>query len=419
MKPTYVAPAGLEITRAPRVRVEALIAFYCVASTLLPLISPLFKALPYANPFMCLVGALATRRLSMPPNAPPYFLLIVAGFLAAPFSSLRGVQDSWLMLAGLSPFLFGYRFEVKWSVFFSLAIAATVIPIAISGGTGRFVFDPLNSSSSFESSGSFLFAIAAMWAAYERRWGRVVFSLFLTLLTLKRIAVLAALFGIAALVLPRRLVDKLLRPVPMLIINGIAIALAIAYGHGDFDHWISSTTGQSANQFGMGRQYLYGQIVKVLIKNPTDFIFYGVGPGGAYELVSPRGLERANLHNDSLKILAEYGVLVWAGFFGLMFRWRLSIETRAMMLFSNVLLLTDNTLIYVPVICAMSLVLTRVSMSHEPLNQVPGKRGRRIPAPSLRPLEPALSRMPGAGTKLASNGRIADRRRGHVFRSGS
>jgi hypothetical protein len=69
---------------------------------------------------------------------------------------------------------------------------------------------------------------------------------------------------------------------------------------------------------------------------------------------------KPNLHNDSLKILVEYGGLAWVVFFGLLYR-RQSLACRLLMLFFNIVLLTDNALIYPYFIFALGLAVQRFS----------------------------------------------------------
>ena len=60
------------------------------------------------------------------------------------------------------------------------------------------------------------------------------------------------------------------------------------------------------------------------------------------------------LHSDLMKITLEYGLLVFIGFFGLAYAFK-SLAARMFWLYFNILMLTDNVLIYGYLIFALGL----------------------------------------------------------------
>jgi hypothetical protein len=248
---------------------------------------------------------------------------------------------------------------------FLVSVVVTIVGLALNrvlygggGGGGGFEFDAAHSRSSFESPTSFVFGLLAVWAALEERWRHVLLALLLCVLTLMRIVVLGALTAIILTLLPRRLIDLLLRPIPMILANALFLLIVISYTQGHLDRLIFEWTGQSANQFGMGRQAAYAFPVRQLLADPIVSVWHGVGPGGVYELMKGGWafLAKTNLHNDSLKILVEYGGIIWAVFFTALY-WNRDLRVRVFMLFLNIVLLTDNSLIYSYVIFVTGLAL--------------------------------------------------------------
>jgi hypothetical protein len=283
------------------------------------------------------------------------------------------------MLIGLTPLMFGHVYRVTWRQIFWATLVATVLTLAMKrlvGGGGGIEFDPMNSRSSFESTTSFVFGLLAVWAAVERRWRDALVALIVCILTLKRVVALGAIVSVVVLLAPRYLADRLLRPVPMLALNALYLAVVVLYTNGVFDQFIRDFTGQSSNQFGMGRQSRYHYPIEALEHDPWRFALIGIGAGGIYDLMKGGWdfLAKLNLHNDSLKILVEYGGLLWVAFFVAMYWPRQRFEVRVIMLFSNIMLLTDNTLIYPYVIFALGLVAERFS--------------RQDPAPAPAPERP-------------------------------
>lgn len=347
------------------VTVSHAVVLFCVLSFGLTMALPIFRVLTYAIPALAAIAMLAAARITLPPHALPFLVLMISGLAYAPVTTLVGWQDLYLMLIGLTPFFFGWRYRFSWNAVMAVSVVAFAISVAVSGGPkGAVEFDAMHSKSSFESSTSFVFGLLAVWAAVERRLGRALLALAMCILTLKRIVVLGAALTIVLTLLPRRWVDLLLRPVPMLLLNALYLWLVIQYSQGNFDRLIFEYTGQSGNQFGMGRQWAYQYPVQQLLRHPIESVFYGVGPGGIYDLMKGGWsfLAKVNLHNDSLKILVEYGGIVWLAFFTALY-WLRDVRLRLVMLFYNVLLLTDNCLIYTYVIFGLGLVVTALQDS--------------------------------------------------------
>lgn len=347
-------------------RIDKVVAGYCLGSLWLTMVAAQFKYLTYVIPLAVLLAVLANGRLSLPTNGKPYLILIVGAIALAPLGKVTGLQDVYLMLIGLSPLMFGYTYRVTWKQIFWASLVATVALLAIKrAGAGGIEFDPMTSKSSFESTTSFVFGMLAVWAALERRWRAALFALIICILTLKRIVALAALVSVVVLLAPRVITDRLLRPLPMLALNALYLVLVVMYTNGAFDPLIHDLTGQSPNQFGMGRQSRYHYPVEALLADPVRFTFVGIGAGGIYDLMKGGWdfLSKLNLHNDSLKILVEYGGIVWVVFFTTMFWPTQRFEVRLTMLFTNIILLTDNALIYPYVIFALGLMTNHLARS--------------------------------------------------------
>ena len=212
--------------------------------------------------------------------------------------------------------------------------------------SGGVQFDIINSVSSFEGNFGFLFPMLVPFALYHRNYLLAGVSLFVGLIGLKRIALLAA-FGAAVFVLLGEKRGRWLLNAPvMLAMNAFVLIADIAYSSGALDWIIKSTTGQSANQLGMGRKALHHYVVQDLINEPL-LALTGRGFGAVYG-AAERGFgvyEKVNLHSDLLKLSYEIGYVFTAVTICLMYSTK-NYMHRVAFLFFNILFFTDNTLIY-------------------------------------------------------------------------
>lgn len=316
-------------------------------------VSP-FRYLNYLLPILALLIILANRAVHVDGLARPYVVIAVAALILAPFATGEGAKDVYLILTGLSATLVGLRTHWSWqTVMTSVSIGLGVFFLLVGTYSGwntvlaHFTLDFAGSRSTLESGLSYIFGLLAVWAAYNRRWRHFAIALLFAVLTLKRIVIIGILLCLIVQFLPRPIFERLLKPVPMILANALFLFLILSYGSGTFDALIHEYTSQSANQFGMGRQVMYSFILQDLYAQPWRFTLMGMGPGEAYDVLKGglSWVRKENLHGDTLKILYEYGALVLA-----LFIWALySSRNRGVLLialYTNILLLTDNTLIY-------------------------------------------------------------------------
>ena len=348
--------------KSPRLTIEMLYMVFCLGAFWIALtLSPL-RHVTYLIPMAGLIVALAVQRVSIPEHLHPYMLLVGIGLMLSPLSSGNGWQDLYLMLIGTMPFVIGQRYRFGWWPIFFGALIGTAISIALTRfGGGRFAdvtIDFMASKSSFESPFCFVFGMLAVWAVLTRRWREALVAVVFTILTLKRIALIGVVLSFALLLLPRRLSDLLLKPLPMIVFNATVVLLAVMYAQGEFDKLIGEWTNMSANQAGMGRRVLYYRPSVELTNNFFDrYLFIGAGAGAVYDMM--KGIAswagKGNLHCDVMKIMLEYGGIAFAAFFWLAYRIR-SFAVRVLWFYVNVTMLTDNTLIYPFVIFAFGMI---------------------------------------------------------------
>jgi hypothetical protein len=226
----------------------------------------------------------------------------------------------------------------------------------------------LKSESSFEGNFSFVFALLVPFAVMQRRYVLALLSLVFAVVSLKRIAVLAALTaGLMALLGPK-LGKRLLNPPVMLALNAFVLIVNMAYTSGAMDYWIQHLTGQSPNEFGQGRQSIHRFVVRDLLDAPFHALI-GHGMGSVYTIAEAGfgAYEKINLHSDLLKLSYEVGYIVTALTIWTMYTSR-HYSLRVAFLFLNVLFFTDNTLIYF-FLTFLLFTLMRVQRESEQANE--------------------------------------------------
>lgn len=312
---------------------------------------------------LVLFVALADRRARVGDEAAPFLALCAAGVVFLPLATGEGVRDVFLILAGISTsiFLTHPRIDVeKAIVWYVLAVS---VHVALFRDVGNFRFDFAASQSTLEGSFAFMFGLLAVVSMIERRWWCFAACVFFAFLTLKRIAILAVAVVFLVWITRHRFGAWILRPVVMIPVNIAAVFLLLLYGSGALDSVITLLTGMDANQLGMGRKTLLSMPSREILGAPESFLFFGAGPGSGYDLTSQTlryAISKVNLHSDLVKILYEYGFVVFCLFFGLAYRTK-SYSGRVVFLYINILLLTDNVLIYYFLIAAYVIVSRSVS----------------------------------------------------------
>ncbi len=144
----------------------------------------------------------------------------------------------------------------------------------------------------------------------------------------------------------KELFDKFKTYIPWVavIFNLLYFTCSYNLAKGNFDDVIFEYTGLSSNAFTMGKESLY---VNNFAHYQIDNIFHFVFGIGSISIFMDR-----QLHNDIMKIMIENGCLIFMIFWFFFYR-NCGIRILPYLLYLNLLFMTDNTLIYVPVIFFM------------------------------------------------------------------
>lgn len=322
------------------------VVFWCsLVLAFLYMALPPVRYLLYTVPFLVTLTVLGDRKARIGDEARPFFALCLAGVAFAPLATSEGIKDLFFIFSGISIALFTDIPKLKaWYVFWLSLFSMALYFALVRGLHASFDFDFAGSKSTLEGSFAFVFGLLAVVALVQRRYWLVVLCAIIAVLALKRIALLGALVAAIFLFLGERRGRTILNPVVMILANTLVVIALLLYGSGAFDSHVRSLTGMSADQLGMGRETILSVPTNAIIRQPHQFVAYGLGAGHGYDHLIRFGVKE-NLHSDLVKIIYEYGYLIFCVFIWLMYSCR-DYQLRTLFLYFNVLLVTDNTLIY-------------------------------------------------------------------------
>lgn len=254
-------------------------------------------------------------------------------------------------------------------------------------------FSLQDSQGLFEGGMSFVFGIYAIYYLSIKKYILHVICLILVAITLKRIVLLGIIVAIVINVLPKRIQQSSMMQYSVLLISGTVVLGIFFLTTGWMDEEIKNITGMNVAQLTLGRTYHYYGVVYDVLQNPFGVIF-GNGVGSAYEKATTAYSGDAltpNLHSDTLKILYEYGILFFIIFFTCLGRWK-NTGAQILTIYTSIVLITDNTLIYSNVMFVYILCFT-----------VLNSRSKKVPACEKRQSAGAFSPRTVVQTTRKSN----------------
>ena len=193
------------------------------------------------------------------------------------------------------------------------------------------------------------FPLGALLIYYlsQRRWGRALLTGLVFLVAFKRIALIGVGAAVALDFLTRHLsVVARRRMFIAVVIFGCLFAL---FSVRVFDELATLLGSDSSNAISLGRYQIATELWTKFSQGDGLHWLFGYGPGAADTWVAQMDQvdELRNPHNDWLKILVDYGafgLILWNGILARFFPAnRLGNQ---LYLYAGVLMITDNTLIY-------------------------------------------------------------------------
>jgi hypothetical protein len=193
-----------------------------------------------------------------------------------------------------------------------------------------------------------LFLFYFLFEKYPKRY--IIICAILFVLSFKRITMGAFLVSFLYYFLVTKIFN--IRPennkyrliIAGLVVNLLFIQLLFSMANGDFNSLIKQFTNLSTNDFFKGRQYLY----RIIFDKVGNISWDGIGLGQTdYILrIAFKGYPKP-LHSDILKNYLEFGAPMFVLWIILLFyKTSFSNKATAILIYFNVLMLTDNVFIY-------------------------------------------------------------------------
>lgn len=204
---------------------------------------------------------------------------------------------------------------------------------------------------------AFPFGIFTIYYFLEKKHYKFFFALTLFLLSFKRISMLALgmSLGIYFFYKNRKFVKaKFVKS--FIFINLILLIVLYFFIEGAFTKFIERQTGISINWFSQGRFQIYNDV----INHFSDKIWLGTSLGFTHLYLSLKYTDIAFLHSDILKLILELGILpfiIWLFYF---MKINISnLKSVVLIMYINILFLSDNVFIYFDTLFIFYIVLTK------------------------------------------------------------
>jgi hypothetical protein len=310
-------------------------------------ILPGIRYLKYAStPLLIIVWSLNNRNpaIKVKPYILPFLFLVLSSFFYFYKFNFLGLKDVFFILSYLTFFILFNVPKVDLEKV-NIVLILVFFVISFKRASSGFEFSLGDSMSTLEDTTSFIFGLFFIHSFLGKRYVYCILNLFLMVISLKRIAIVAVVAVLVLYALPFRFRSIIVKPISMVVGNLLLILVIILFSNGYFDFFIINYFGVSPGAFSSGRLYILQKACFVLVKDWPDFLLGGLGAGKAYGFSYEIFDRFQNMHCDVLKILLEHGLLIFILFFYFLYR---SVPSKIIyyVFYLNILLLTDNVLIY-------------------------------------------------------------------------
>jgi hypothetical protein len=302
-----------------------------------------------------------------------YFFLIVVNFLIALLLgnlTIRFVEESMLIFLPIfsAVLLLGFRKlnlnECITTFFYSYVAAFCIFYFADLVNVPKLLSSFINalrySTFPTESWMAFPFGIFSIYYIVEKKNKLALFALVFFLLSFKRISMVGFIVSIGVYLLSYRYLNYNFNRKKItsyfLSLNLFFLGVLYLFINGFFTRIIYKQTGISINWFTQGRFQIYNDV----INHFSDKTWLGSSLGSTHLFILQKYKDIAFLHSDILKIIIEFGFIsftIWLGYF-----MYINLGTKKsvpIILYINILFLSDNVFIYFDTLFILYLVLVK------------------------------------------------------------
>ena len=291
-------------------------------------------------------------RSSFKLNSPlfPFLILIVINVLRMDSYNYFSLLDSLIYFLSILPFITSKKVQPNYK----FIILSLILIFIIKFGTSFKLDLSLESFLLSETSSAetntlpFLFGLFSIFFLIEKKYVFFLISIIMVFFSFKRIVFLSVVISLLFYTL--NIHQKKNIRLFLLLANFAWIAISFFIASDIFWDFSIEYTGLPPGQFTQGRSTRYAAVIELFEYNFIWNIIFGLGPGQVRTILEGFHFGDAlQLHNDVLKVFLDYGFLIF--FFFLLFFYSNKIKIIFVFsLFLNLILLTDNVLIYSPVL---------------------------------------------------------------------
>ncbi|KAA6333315.1 hypothetical protein EZS27_018261 [termite gut metagenome] len=303
-----------------------------------------------------------------------YLMLIVTSLLRFTQYTYDLLSQVIMFILAIFPFIFISKMyiNIKW-LNYIVIICFLISNLNRFNGLSLTPKSFLNSDIGIESPMlAYIFPLFMIFWMNRNNKRMILVNLFIIIIAGKRIALLSSiiilLMNVFNVFTRNNSKDeiKLLFSIVIILINISYLIFSYFFALGYFDDFIYEQIGVSSNFLTQGRQSRYEYILNTLMnRNNLGMIFlFGIGLGNTNGILEVEMGHSLRIHNDISKLFYESGFLFFILFFILFYK-KATYITLPYLLYVNMLYLTDNALIYVPVIFSLILFLHSEELSKE------------------------------------------------------
>ena len=189
-------------------------------------------------------------------------------------------------------------------------------------------------------------------------------NIFFLIVATKRIVFLGVLVSSIIMYFDFKFLRSYFFTVVLIALNIMITYFLILLAQGTFTAEVNDFFGFSPGHLTQGRTTLLALLLPYFFDNLAYILIIGNGLGSTPILMQELFGMFFLIHNDLFKILFELGIPVFIIFFYLLYQTKTN-NGFAMAIFINILLITDNVLIYVHVLAIYFLICHNMSLKEK------------------------------------------------------
>lgn len=279
----------------------------------------------------------------------PFLILVIFNFFHLWKLNNYLIIESIILIGAILPFITVKKLQIDIKAInfflFITFFARNQFNISIDASSEAFLTSQTATAESNVL--PFLFGFLSLFFLVKKQYLWFIFNFIFVILSFKRIVFISLISIIFFRLLK---LEKFKRVIFLAIIaNSIWLFFSYFITTDSFKNLSFDLFNMSPGFLTQGRSTFYEIIFSAFKENTLFNAIFGIGGGETRRIIENSFYGKAQLlHNDILKIFVEYGLIVFYIFIYLLYKNKKGILFLTMYL--NVLFLTDNTLIYEPVL---------------------------------------------------------------------